>query len=108
MQDCPFMTHIFFGNGGAAKVDPADWLLYAGRHWYKGKSSSGWYAVTQNLTSGRPRKLYLHRLIAKCPRGMVTHHIDGDNFNCHRANLQNMSPNEHVDLHKFRKISRRK
>lgn len=99
---------IVLGNGGVTYVDPADWLLYAGFNWYKGKSRGGWYAVMHNPTGGRPRKLYLHRLISKCPKGMVTHHDDEDTLNNHRYNLKNMTEAEHDDLHKFRRIGRTK
>lgn len=89
-------------------MDPTDWLLYAGYRWRAKRGWGGWYAAARIKVNGRPRWFYLHRLIAKCPAGMVTHHIDGDTMNNRRANHKNMSPAEHEDLHKLYKIGTRK
>lgn len=106
MQDCPFMTHIFLGNGMVVQVDPADWLLYSRYHWYAKYSRGGPYAAALVHRYDTPFFLYLHRLISHCPKGMITHHSDCNTLNNHRVNLVNMSQNEHNDLHKFLKIAR--
>lgn len=106
MQDCPFCTTIFLGGGKYTQVDCADWLLYARYRWRAKRGWGGVYAAARIKVHGKARWFYLHRLIAKCPAGMVTHHIDGDTLNNHRANHKNMTPAEHDDLHKIRKIAR--
>lgn len=88
-------------------VDPADWLLYAGLPWRAKAGRGGYYAFCRIKVAGRQRGVYLHRLISKCPAGKHVHHVDGRTLNNHRDNLENMDPNIHDDLHKFKKISRR-
>lgn len=107
MMDCPFLTTIFLGNGRSTQVDPASWLLYALYNWQAHRGRGGWYAATRIKVNGRARWFYLHRLIARCPQGMITHHDDGDTLNNHQENLVNMTWAEHKDLHKFRIIARR-
>lgn len=41
----------------------------------------------------------LHRLIAQTPKGMHTHHRDGNPWNNRFGNLESLTPDEHFDRH---------
>ena len=40
----------------------------------------------------------VHRAVNRTPKGMHTHHIDGDKGNFRRSNLQTMTPSGHSRL----------
>lgn len=105
-QLCPLLCLLPLSNGGCTKVDPVDWLLYSGYNWRWKKCRGGRYVFTSFPTAGRRHYVYLHRLINHTKKGFICHHRNGDTLDNRRENLQNMSPAEHDDISKLRKIAK--
>ena len=57
------------------------------------------YARASLKTSGEPRQVSMHRLVAKTPAGEVCHHRNRNTLDNRRANLCNLSKHEHHRIH---------
>ncbi|MFZ2147464.1 MAG: hypothetical protein WAV28_09600 [Sedimentisphaerales bacterium] len=99
--DSPFAL-IGIGNSFVCKVDPDDYEWLTRFKWYAKKSAYRWYAARKILINHTPHLLLMHRLIAQTPPGMICHHINGDSLDNRRANLQNMSEFDHIQMHSYR------
>jgi hypothetical protein len=71
-------------GGSTALIDPGDVDLVSGYHWRVLELD----ALTYVHAWDGPRHLYLHRLIAAPPLGMVVDHRDGNGLNNQRSNLR--------------------
>lgn len=100
------MTFIKLTKGKVALVDPVDWILYDRPGWKAKKSRGGWYAYRVDFVNDRFWYTYLHRLIAHTPPGMICHHRNGYGLDDRRVNLENMTPAEHEQLSRMRRIAR--
>ena len=81
------MKEILLSNcpGSIAVVDDEDFARVSGFCW---RLSQHGYAIA-HLRGSKPYKsVFLHRLIAGTPEGMVTDHIDGNPLNNCRSNLR--------------------
>lgn len=68
-------------KGKSVIVDDDDYIKYNHLRWHL--SDTG-YAVRR--VNGETYRL--HRLIVKCPEGMVVDHLNGNKLDCRRANLR--------------------
>lgn len=64
------------------------------------KNSTGYYRVTL-CKDGVANRVFVHKLVAehfvvKDSEGLVVNHIDGDNQNNHKNNLEWITPSENV------------
>lgn len=80
-------------GGPFAMVDAEDlWLSRYQWSVCRGKCRN----YVQAYIDGRTR--LMHRVIAKTPTGLQTHHADNVTFNNRRRNLQNVTPKAHAIL----------
>lgn len=86
-------------NGGYALVDPKTYELYNSYPWYKVRFNKTWYAKAVIKSGHRSKVVFLHRLVAKTPRGMVCHHGNRNGLDCRIGNLRNMDKPVHHKLH---------
>lgn len=86
-------------NGGYALVDPDIYERYAHQPWYRVRFNKTWYAKAIIQEGRRTRTVFLHRIVAKTPRGMVCHHQNQNGMDCRRANLYNMTKDYHHRMH---------
>lgn len=86
-------------NGGYALVNPDTYEKYHTYPWYKVRFNKTWYAKAVIKNGRRHDTVFLHRLVAKTPRGMVCHHDDRNGLNCLRSNLSNETKSYHHHLH---------
>jgi hypothetical protein len=76
-------------QGKTALVDDEDFALVAGYKWCAlRKKGNHWYAVRGVSTPKGVRHIYMHRVIANPPEGMVTDHINGDGLDNRRSNIR--------------------
>lgn len=72
--------------GRTALIDDVDTGLIEGHRLYS--AVRGGVVYVECRAARNAPKLYLHRLIAGTPKGMVTDHRDGDGLNNRRSNLR--------------------
>lgn len=107
MMQCDLCDSIQLTCGKRAIVDPQDRQLVGLTGWKAKLSRGGWYAYKPVITKNETRYVYMHRLIAHTPKGMICHHRNGNGLYNRRANLQNMTPNEHEQLSRMLRIARK-
>lgn len=80
------MVLIPLASGQTAKVSDKDAPRVRRHRWYfvPGRRGSG-YAAAEGPGGCR---LYLHRLVAKAPKGMQVDHRNRDGLDCRRSNLR--------------------
>lgn len=76
---------IPLGGGQFALIDAADLPLVSGYRWRSMATPTGRYYAIVNVGK---RTIYMHRLIAATPDGMVTDHANNDGLDNRRANLR--------------------
>jgi len=87
------MQEINLTQGRVALVDDDDfdyicrWKWYA---WYNTKTKS-FYAVRMDVIGTKRVSVYMHRVIANTPKGLVTDHINHDTLNNCKYNLRVVS-----------------
>jgi hypothetical protein len=72
--------YIILTQDQVSIVDKEDELTFGNRLWYAHKRRGSYYAAS--------RVGQLHRLIMKCPAGMVVDHINGNTLDNRKANLR--------------------
>lgn len=87
-NDC--MKTIPLSRGLVATVSDRDYRRVNQYKWCATKNSRNhtWYAHRADRSSGRVRKIRLHRFILGAPRGLEVDHKDRDGLNNTRANLR--------------------
>lgn len=93
---------IDLGNGFFALVDEQDYERINRHKWYAKKSFYRYYAVRKIIKNGRPKFLFMHRVIAQTLPNMVCHHVNGNSLDNRRDNLLNMPYYDHKILHSWR------
>lgn len=72
------------GNDVIVDADDLERLLALGR-WYENDNG---YAVIRKTIGGKKQTLRMHRVITKCPSGMVIDHLNGNKLDCRKSNLR--------------------
>lgn len=78
------MEKIILSRGLVSTVDDEDYDIFNKIKWCAVKNRNNWYAING---SGK-NKIWLHRIILKCPKGMYVDHKDGNSLNNMRLNLR--------------------
>lgn len=83
------MKLITLTQGLQTKIDDEDHKALSGLNWIAAKSHNGsFYAVRRHKENGIWKTTFMHRLIAKDPKGKMVDHKDGDSLNNQRSNLR--------------------
>lgn len=106
VEACPLCCSIALTKGKVALVDPWVWVYLKRTGWRAKKSRGGWYAYKPITINGKTHYVYIHRAIANCPKGKITHHKNRNTLDNRRANLDNMTENKHEQLHKMLRIAK--
>lgn len=105
---CFLGGRIRLTEGKVAVVDPEDWVVLNRHIWRAKLGRGGWYAQCKITRKGRTKYLYMHRIIANTPPDKHCHHKNGNTLDERRANLENMVPGQHEELHKMLRIARKR
>jgi len=105
-DQCPFMQIIKSTNGHCILVDVEFWLTHSCYKWKVKKGSYGYYAYRTVIIKGKPRAIFMHREVAKTPKGFVTHHKNRDTLDNRKSNLETMTDFDHKQIHQLNRISR--
>lgn len=86
-------------NGGVALVDDEDYEELNKYKWYGVKTGSngtgGPYACRSGPRNEDPRrKIYMHRVIMNCPKGMEVDHGNHKTLDNRKCNLENVTKQE--------------
>lgn len=82
-----------------AIIDAADQALARGFVWKAYRRHRSWYAGCRIRKGTQTRIVWLHRLIAATPFGLICHHRNRNSLDDRRANLLNMACRQHQLLH---------
>lgn len=83
------MKTIQLTQGKVTIVDDEDYECLIQFKWRAAKNVHGqWYAARTDLSTGKPRNLFMHRLLLNVPKGMQTDHINGDGLDNRKNNLR--------------------
>jgi len=93
---------IPLGKGLVALVDGHDFGWMNMMRWFPLKSAGCVYAATKMPWEGQIKTIRMHRLIADTPPLQDCHHKNRNTLDNRRANLENVTPNDHQDIHKNR------
>lgn len=94
-------TRIRLSHGLYAIVNPKDYIWLSRWRWKAKKSKSGWYAVRVRRFRGKEYLIRMHREITACPQDKVPHHKNRKTLDNRRCNLENLTPAEHREKHRF-------
>lgn len=76
--------------------------------WVAVKWNFRWYAYSWKKVDGSRSRISMHRLIAQTALGEIPHHLNKNTLDNRRANLLNMTPRAHRQLHGIRRYGRKK
>ena len=82
------VAYVPLTQGYEAVIDAADVHLISGWNWTAQVKPRNVYAFRTDYSGPRPRKVWLHRLIAREPDGLQVDHVDCDGLNNRRRNLR--------------------
>lgn len=92
MVDDSGSVHILLPDGQEALIDECDRELAAQFTWHSFPCPKTTYAVAmvpaELLGAVGVSQIFLHRLIAKCPKDWVVDHRDFNGLNCRKENLR--------------------
>lgn len=80
-------------------VDDLYFDFFHSLKWELIRNRKSWYARTTFKNTNLPRYIYMHRLVAQTPSGMVCHHINRNSLDNRSGNLVNMTKQAHHRLH---------
>lgn len=85
------MKEINLTQGKVALVDDEDFEELSQYKWFAQKAVNTFYAERVDMTTGKPKKIKMHREIMKTHKGMETDHIDHNGLNNCKSNLRNVT-----------------
>lgn len=91
---------IDLNDGSSVIVDAVLFPFLQQFKWKAHRFRKSTYAIMDTLCESSHRRIYMHRLIANTPSGLVCHHRDRNSLNNQRHNLCNMTSGEHSKLHR--------
>lgn len=74
------------GKGKFVLVDAEDYEKYGGKKWHL--NSYGYATRAEYPKNEHYKRVYLHREIMNCPKGMVVDHLNGDKLDCRKKNMR--------------------
>jgi len=80
---------IALTQGRYAKVDPEDFIRLCQFRWHCLSDSKTSYAVRTVWEDGKSHKIFMHRIVAQTPIGLVCDHINGCGLDNRKKNLRN-------------------
>ncbi len=92
---------IKVGKHATAIIDIADKEEIEKYTWFIKKTRGCVYAARSHISPGRKTIVYMHRQIARCPRGFVVHHRNGNTLDNRKSNLQCCSKDHHRQFHQY-------
>jgi len=106
LSHCPLESYLddtscklpLLGNKFAV-IDRDDFDKIKDHTWFVQQSKATAYVITKKRVNGKVKTVRLHRLIANCPDGMETHHVNFNPMDNRKLNLDNMTPKDHRHLH---------
>lgn len=104
---CPLCCFIRSAEGHIISVDPWQWVKLRKYEWHTKKSRGGIYAYRRQYRKGEPNIIYMHREITGATDVQQVHHKYGHNLDNREINLEALTPSEHEDLHKIKKLIRK-
>lgn len=75
--------------------------------WVAVKWNFRWYAYSWKKKDGSRSRIAMHRLIAQTPPSEICHHLNKNSLDNRKANLLNMTPRAHRQLHGIRAFGRK-
>lgn len=96
----PIYKYIPLDNSKFAIVDADLYDSLMKYKWVAVKHQRCWYAKTDIGKNGKHFWISMHRLIANTPSNKVCHHKNFNSLDNRRANLENMTLNEHDNYHR--------
>lgn len=93
------MKFINLTNNKIAIVDDDRYDPLMKFKWRAVRKRGGWYAKTTIYKNSNRIDISMHRLVAKTPFGLVTHHRNRNTLDNRRANLANMTKDNHNKFH---------
>lgn len=87
------MPTLSLGHGVSTIVDDADYAFLSQWKWRKHKSG---YASRETKIGGKPKTIWLHRLIVTPADGMQVDHVNGDKLDNRRVNLRQATPAQNM------------
>lgn len=95
----PIAKQLPLKYGGFALVDSDDLERIRGFKWELSRKG---YVISRKMKAGVLKRMFLHRIINRTPRSMVTDHINGDKLDNRKLNLRSCSNGENVSNQKVR------
>jgi len=93
----PFSVQL--GRGLFALVSREDFSNLSQYSWFAKRSGVTIYAVRKVRSNNKTYLVRMHRQVMHTPRGMVTHHMNGNSLDNRRENLLNCYPWQHNFFH---------
>lgn len=90
---------IPLSQGKVAVVDKEHYERLNQWKWSALRSRATWYAVRQDYSGNKQKRIYMHRQILHSQPGQKTHHISGDGLDNRKANIVKCNRSEHARLH---------
>ncbi len=96
------MKKIKLTNGKYALVDDKDFEYLSQWKWKALDNEHTWYAYRQGKENGINKRIYMHRVITNCPKGLVVDHIKHNGLDNQRKNIRicSVSDNSRNKRHK--------
>jgi hypothetical protein len=88
--------------GGETRVSPEDFAELSRFRWTLKKSFYRYYVGRWISANGKRKFIFIHRVISRCPRDRVVHHINHVTTDNRRSNLQLLTDYEHKEYHSWR------
>lgn len=87
------MKQIPLTQGKYALIDDEDFEVISLHKW---TLHSKGYAIRSVCRNGRNEKIYMHRIIAQTPKGMMTDHSNGNRLDNRRSNLRHSTSAQNI------------
>ena len=88
------MKEIILTQGKAALVDDKDYIELSKFKWCAAKNRNTWYVVRQQWNEGKPKTIFMHRIILSAKTGQICDHINGNGLDNRRLNLRFATNNQ--------------